>query len=195
MSGAFKGVTLTAERNASENEVIEVRSMIKPWKDIMGRIFTTDKTEDHRNYTLLHLCILKNRIDDLDPVSFDLGKLVLIERGVTDSLYYWTRGKIYGRETQEMIEKAVQEELNIVSPGKIVKKILLVNKDKEFIKNVILREPHRSAVFPGGLDDYLRQQDDYISFTSRYNDISEVIEINSARDYIEGLGLKFIEKL
>lgn len=197
MSGSFKGATLTAERSASEDsDVYEVRSMIKPWKDIMERIFNTSKPEDHRDYTLLHLCTLKNKIDEIDEYymgSYNLlPKTVLVERGVTDSLYYWTRGKIYGREIIEIIEKAVQEELNIVSGYGEIKKILLVNKDKDFIRDVILQEPHRSQVFPGGLEDYLHQQDDYIAFTSRFNDISEVKVIENAKDYIKGLGLEFL---
>ena len=188
MSGAFKGVTLTAEDIASEGKIIKVRSMIKPWKDIMGRIFDNTKEEDHRDYTLLHLSLLTHIIGDVKS-----GEDVNIERGVTDSLYYWTRGKIYGREIEEEIARAVEEELRIVSGMGDIKKILLVNKDTEFIKNVVLSEPHRSQVFPGGLEDYLSQQDKYIAFTSRWNKIDEVREITNARDYIEGLGLEYIE--
>lgn len=196
MSGAFKGVTLSAECVASEVDVFEVRSMIKSWKDIMGRIFNTTKAEDHRDFSLLHLCLLKSKIEDIGEYcenSYNLlPKDILVERGVTDSFYYWTRGKIIGREQEEMIQRAVEEELDIIKGFGDVKKILLVNKDKEFIRNIVLSEPHRSAVFPGGLDDYLRQQDDYISFTGRYNDITEVREIPSAKEYIESLGLDYL---
>ncbi len=199
MSGSFKGVTLSALRDASEVDVYEIRSMIKPWKDIMGRIFGTSKAEDHRDYSLLHLCTLKNKLDEIeeyDEESYNLLENdILIERGVTDSLYYWTRGKVYGQETIQVIEKAVQEELDIVSGYGDVKKTLLVNKDKDFIRDVVLREPHRSQVFPGGVDDYLHQQEDYIAFTGRYNKITEVKVIENARDYIESLGLEYIENL
>jgi len=162
--------------------------MIKPWKDIMGRIFTNTKEEDHRDYTLLHLSLLSHVISDVKA-----GEEVNVERGVTDSLYYWTRGKIYGRDVEEEIARAVEEELKIASGVGEIKKILLVNKDSEFIKNVILKEPHRAQVFPGGLEDYLEQQEKYIAFTSRWNKIDEVRVIENARDYIEGLGLKYIE--
>ena len=194
MSGSFKGATLSALHD--DVNVYEIRSMIKPWKDIMGRIFGTSKPEDHRDFTLLHLCTLKNKLEEVsefDEESYNLlDNTFLVERGVTDSLYYWTRGKIYGQETIQIIEKAVQEELDIVSGYGEIEKILLVNKDKDFIRDVVLREPHRSQVFPGGVEDYLHQQEDYIAFTSRYNDITEVKVIENARDYIESLGLVFL---
>jgi hypothetical protein len=197
MSGSFKGATLSALHD--DVNVYEIRSMIKPWKDIMGRIFGTSKPEDHRDFTLLHLCTLKNKLEEVsefDEESYNLiENTFLVERGVTDSLYYWTRGKVYGQETIQIIEKAVQEELDIVSGYGEIEKILLVNKDKDFIRDVVLREPHRSQVFPGGVEDYLHQQEDYIAFTSRYNDITEVKVIENARDYIERLGLEYIENL
>lgn len=199
MSGAFKGVTLMAERDASEDEVFEIRSMIKPWKDIMGRIFDTTKPEDHRDYALLHLCTIKNVVDEIDEYStgaYDLlEKTILVERGVTDPLYYWLRGKIFGKETEEIIEKAVQEELDLLQGYGNIRKILLINQDRDFIENVVLKEPHRSGVFPGGIDQYMKDQEDYIAWTSRWNNINEVREIKSAREYIEGLGLEFIENL
>lgn len=198
MSGAFKGVTLSAECEISEDAVFEIRSMIKPWKDIMGRIFGTAKPEDHRDYALLHLCTIKNVLygadDECPSVSYDLlPRTILVERGVTDSLYYWLRDKIFGQDEKETIEKAVEEELNLLSGHGDIKKILLVNQDRDFIENVVLREPHRSGVFPGGIEQYLKEQENYISWTSRWNDIDEVREIKSAREYIEGLGLEYIE--
>jgi len=197
MSGAFKGVTLTAEDIASEGCILKVRSMIKPWKDIMGRIFNNTKQEDHRDYTLLHLCILEHKVSEARmwwPEREDcLEKDINVERGVTDSLYYWLRGKIYGRETEEEIARAVEEELRIVSGVGDIKKILLINKDENFIRDVVLKEPHRAQVFPGGVSEYLSEQDKYISFTARWNKIDDVREITNAREYIEGLGLKYIE--
>lgn len=188
MSGAFKGVTLTAEDIASEGKIVKVRSMIKPWKDIMGRIFDNSKKEDHRDYSLLHLCVLEHSLIDVD-----CGGLVLVERGVTDSFYYWLRGKIYGRENEDEISRAVEEELRIASKLGDIKKILLVNKDEKFIRDVVLKEPHRAQVFPGGIKEYMKEQEKYVSFTARWNKIDEVREIENARDYIEGLGLKYIE--
>ena len=188
---------MTAEDIASEGSILKVRSMIKPWKDIMGRIFDNSKKEDHRDYALLHLCTLENKAEEarmywpgkMDCIERDIN----VERGVTDSFYYWTRGKIYGRETEEQITRAVEEELRIVSGLGDIKKVLLINKDVDFISSVILKEPHRSQVFPGGVKEYLEEQEKYISFTGRWNKIDDVREITNARDYIEGLGLKYIE--
>lgn len=197
ISGTFKGVTLAAENIASEGCIKEIRSMIKPWKDIMGRIFTNTKQEDHRDYTLLHLCILEHGISEAKmwwPEKEDcIEKDVNIERGVTDSLYYWLRGKVYGQSEMDSISRAVEEELRIVSGMGDIKKILLVNKDEKFIRDVVLKEPHRAKVFPGGVSEYLREQDNYVSFTGRWNNITDIREITNARDYIEGLGLKYIE--
>ena len=83
--------------------------------------------------------------------------------------------------------------MNIVSGQGEIRKILLVNKDKDFIRDVILSEPHRLEVFPGGVEEYLSEQDKYTAFTSRYNNITDVREITCARDYIEGLGFEYIE--
>ena len=197
MSGSFKGVTLSAEREISEDMVFEIRSMIKPWKDIMGRVFGTTKPEDHRDYVLLHLCTIENILGGMDEeasLSYNLlPRTVLVERGVTDSLYYWLRDKIFGKSEEEIIERAVEEELNLLSGHGDIKKSLLVNQDRDFIKDVVLREPHRSGVFPGGVEQYLKEQENYISWTARWNKINEVREIKSAREYIEGLGLEYIE--
>ena len=64
-----------------------------------------------------------------------------VERGVTDSFFYYLRGKIYGREIEEEISRAVEEEMSIVSGQGEIRKILLVNKDEDFIRDVILSEP------------------------------------------------------
>lgn len=94
---------------------------------------------------------------------------------------------------EDEIARAVEEELRIVSGLGDIKKILLVNKDEDFIRDVVLREPHRAQVFPGGVSEYLSEQDKYVSFTGRWNKIDDVREITNAREYIEGLGLKYIE--
>jgi len=180
MSGSFKGLTITAEGNAPI-----VKSMIKTWKDLSGSIFNGNLSENHLNFALLHLCILSHEVG-----SNDCGNLI-VERGVSDPFFYYTRGKIYGRDTESEIYRAVDEELEIVKGLGEVQKILLANKDRNFIRDVVLSEPHRAQVFPGGVDEYLMEQEKYIAFTSRFNKITDVREISNARDYIEGLGFEY----
>ena len=82
---------------------------------------------------------------------------------------------------------SVKKELELCN--ETPQKILLVQKDINFIKDTILKEPTRKEVFPGGLDDYLENQERYIEFTKKYNNISDIVYINNAMNYINNLSL------
>jgi hypothetical protein len=142
------------------------------------------------NYALLHLCILEHTLKTTDKNN------TLVERGVSDMSYY--RMKMYENidpsASDLWISKSIEEELSICQ-GQAVHKILLVQNDRDWIRDVILSEPTRREVFPGGLDEYLKNQDEYIKFTEKYNSISEVITINNAKSYLESLGIEYNEEL
>ena len=57
---------------------------------------------------------------------------------------------------------------------------------------MVLQDPYRKRSFNNDPDYYLQLQNSYVDFTTRYNEIDRVINIDNARDYIENtLGQKF----
>ena len=184
LSGTFKSATIETLLNSPDT--VAVWSMIKYWKKLETGIFSGQISYNDLNYALLHLSILEHTLKTTDK------KNILVERGVSDMSYY--RMKAYealGESIDDSwIYKSVEEELRICR-DQSVHKILLIQNDKDFIRDVILSEPTRAEKFPDGLDDYLRNQELYVEFTEKYNNISEVITINDAKSYIESLGLEF----
>ena len=86
----------------------------------------------------------------------------------------------------EVIQNAVIKEEELCKDLGI-KKILLVQKDLEFIENNVLNDPFRKATFPGGLNQYLKNQEDYVEFTKMFNSSVSVIEIKDAYKYLDEL--------
>lgn len=185
LSGTFKSATIETLFNSPDT--VAVWSMIKYWKKLETSIFSGQISYNDLNYALLHLSILEHTLKTTDK------KNILVERGVSDMSYY--RMKAYealGESIDDSwIYKSVEEELRICR-DQSVHKILLIQNDKDFIRDIILSEPTRAEKFPS-LNDYLKSQDDYIKFTEKYNNISKVITINDAKSYIESLGLEFEE--
>lgn len=191
LSGTFKGTTIKSQLNSN---TIPVWSMIKTWKRLETGIFSGLVSRNDLNYALQHLCLLEYVINN----NYD-NKTILVERGVSDMSYY--RMKMYEsvdpNASDEWIKKSIREELKIcqILKGQTIHKILLIQNDKDWIRDVILKEPTRREVFPGGLDEYLKNQDEYIKFTEKYNSIDEIITINNSRSYIESLGIEYNEEL
>jgi hypothetical protein len=158
--------------------------MIKSWKDLETGIYSGMITRNDLNYALLHLCILEHEL------KYNNHKNTLVERGVTDMAYYKMRIiENFGNTVDDSwIIDSVKKELELCN-NEVPQKILLVQKDTNFIKDTILKEPTRKEVFPGGLDDYLENQERYIEFTKKYNDISDIVYINNAMNYINNLSL------
>lgn len=181
LSGTFKTVSITAEPVYQCLNPPVVWSMIKLWKDLDSTIFSGKVEQNHLNFALLHLCCLENQLKN---VRNKRAATVFSERGVSDPLFY------YGDGYSEEWFGGVMEKERELCEGFEVEKVLLVQKDENFIRNVILKEPHRNAVFPS-VSDYLEKQEKYVSFTEKYNAITEKIEIGDSRKYIESLGLTF----
>jgi hypothetical protein len=93
------------------------------------------------------------------------------------------------RVTPSVISSAVNRESEILQPS-MIKKTLMIMLDKDFIKNKTLSEKTRADWFQG-VEDYLEKQEDYVKFTKKYNDITEIIEIKDAREYLESLGIEY----
>lgn len=185
LSGTFKGTTINSLLNSNTSVVW---SMIKSWKRLETGIYNGMINYNDLNYAIQHLTLLEYVLKTTDK------KDILVERGVTDMSFY--RMLMYEKlgETidDSWICRSVEEELKICGDQPI-HKILLIQNDKDFINNVILSEPTRREKFDGGLEEYLRNQELYVEFTEKYNNISEVITINDAKSYIESLGIEFEE--
>lgn len=186
MSGSFKATTISSEANKLITPPAIVWSMIKSWKYAESNIFSNLTSPDHLNFAMLHLCTLETIVKCSPGVQN-----ILVERGVTDAIFYWLRNNVSAGADNSWISEAVNRELQIVS-GFEVEKVLLIMKDREFIENIVLKEPSRRLAFPLGVDSYLEDQNKYVDFTCRWNNITEVEEITSAQDYIKKLGLNYI---
>lgn len=190
LSGSFKGTTIDNTLKPGD-EVLH--SGIKQWKYWEKNILSEKNNPSDLNFALLHLSRLMDRGYSIikDSTTFH------IERGITDMVFYWLLN-FPTEDYETIIKNLVEEEIKVsrfvggddIEP----EKILLVQKDKEFIEKIVLKEKTRSDRFPGGVEDYLKAQDLYIDFTKKYNKISKVIEITSARDYLNKLGVKYNAK-
>lgn len=189
MSGSFKATTIMAEENKLVEKIPIVWSMIKPWKYYESNIFGGLTAPDHLNYAMLHLC------NFISTIKNSKGKDILVERGVSDPIFYWVRDNRSAERNNIWIINAVQEELALCNGFGGVEKTLLIMKDKNFIENVILKEPSRAKVFPLGSISYLADQEKYVDFTLKYNNVDNIIEITDAKDYIEKLGLVYNENI
>lgn len=183
ISGTFKGTTIKS-RLKNENRSLAMYTDIKKWKSYEKRF---GLPISNLNYAALHLIRLKNYIKDIPQLDIDT---LLVERGVSDMIFYQ---EMSGSVDKELINDLLNEERTILGQDLDYKPncILLIQEDTYFIKNIILKEKTRSDCFPGGVDEYLRNQEDYVNFTKKYNNISKVIEIKDAEKYITDLGLTF----
>lgn len=188
MSGTFKATTIKSIINKTYENVDVIWSDIKPWKRLENTIFKNKVSRNDLNYAMLHLCKVRDYF-------LDNKRDILIERGVSDMLFYYlnNNGLSLTEELTGWINSVVEEESDIIekSTGNKPEKILLIQKDRDFVRDVILKEKTRSDEFKD-LDDYFIAQERYIEFTSRFNNISETIVINNAKNYIENnLNLEF----
>lgn len=190
LSGTFKTTTINSNLNLGDSVLW---SSIKRWKKWEKDLLENLNHPNDLNLALLHL----SRLGDL---NFDLSKddtTLHIERGVSDMLFYWKRirERPIGYDEDDFVKNIINEELDIidrVSGGtKEPEKILLIQKDYDFVQNTVLKEPSRSNCFPRGVQDYMDAQDRYISFTKEYNKITSEIVISNAKDYLNGLGIEW----
>ena len=178
ISGTFKTTTVNSLLNREKCGV--VRSKIKTWKNLESGIFSGLINYNDLNYALLHLCILEHEVDELKNEN----EKILVERGITDMFYFSLRNTKMNIK-DDIIYSAVNKECDICK-GEI-NKILLVQKDLKFIEDVVLKDPIRAKIFPEGLNQYLENQENYIEFTEKYNNITQIIEINDAKKYLAEL--------
>lgn len=185
MSGTFKTTLINTEvqNHSRYTSPYVVWSMIKQWKDLETSVFSGLVEKNHLNFALLHLCNLGNAIKS----SENDGLSILVERGVSDPLFYYLQED--EMNYNNWIKTVIDKELDLCN-GFNIEKTLLVQRDSDFIENVILKEPHRKAIFPS-VENYLTAQEKYIEFTEKFNEITEKIEINNAESFLNSLGITF----
>lgn len=178
MSGALKNQTIITE---SPPDYKIMKSAIKPWKELeLGPLKSLIVPGD-LNFAALHLIRLQDWVDFC-------GDKLIIERGITDFLFFHFRSQQYhpGRTLEmdiNLIKDLVEEENKILRGP--CEKILLIQKDPTFVMEKVFEDPHRRATFSGNLDLYLNMQEEYIHFTRTWNTIDRTIEIEDAKEYIE----------
>lgn len=174
----YYGISGTLKRSTIESTLspstIPVWSSIKTWKSIEEKLPSEYKWPGNLKFGLLHLVNLSNIIFE-NP-----GKDLVIERGITDSLFF--ENKINSLH-DGLVESSVTLESEILAAYDVTK-ILLIMEDPKFISQVILSNKYRREVLGHGLQDYLHLQEEYVKFTESLNKINEVIRITDAREYI-----------
>lgn len=184
MSGALKGTTIESLGIGPDSVMY---SEIKTWKHYQFGLFR-DKTEyNDLNFGLLHLTRLKEFMKKkLETGSDDR---VIVERGITDCLFYYYYngefGNPKGNEDEAFIRSLVEEEKRLVtSDSTEVKKSMMIQLDRDFVRDHVFSDEIRRKTFNGDVDLYFKLQDKYVEFTKKYNNINNVIEINDAKGYI-----------
>jgi hypothetical protein len=188
MSGAMKGSTIGSKLN--KDPCIKImESAIKPWKSYQFGLFKDLVLDNDLTYGILHLVRLQDFLRQNETI-----KNLAIERSISDCLFYYNESDEFNNGNKlgdEKIQELVEEEKRLLGNRKI-HRVLLIQRDKDFINTNILQEPTRNKTFKGSCSYYLEMQDKYIEHTKKYNTIDEIIEINNAKEYIEKtLGEKF----
>ena len=190
MSGSCKGTTISSIVESDPSTIV-TNSVIKDWKFYQYGVFKDIADYNDINYGILHLVKLKEFINRNKDNSSNL----IVERGITDSIFYYYYNDEFNKkvtnESSKIVSNAVMEEDKLLLKDVYnVEKILLVQNDKDFIKNSVFMDPYRNKTFKGSLDYYLELQTKYVQFTTKYNGIDKIVVIDNARDYIENkLGL------
>jgi hypothetical protein len=186
LSGALKGSTIAALKKENSNIQI-MDSAIKRWKYYQFGIFSGLTEYTDLTYGILHLVRLREFMDKNHSTENDL----IIERGITDSLFYYYYNDEFNvgtgmDENLTLINNATAQEQILLLPDFYkIERILLIQEDKDFVRDVVFQDEFRRKTFKNDPDFYFKMQDLYVSFTKRHNVIDKVIRITSAKEYIE----------
>lgn len=186
LSGAMKGSTIESIKKKYKNVKV-MESAIKPWKYYQNGIFEGLTEYNDLTYGILHLVRLREFMESIKDQTTEVDRAI-VERGITDPLfYYYYNGERGKGEDGSLIERAVEAEKTLLMPDFFeVKKILLIQGDKEFVKDCVLKDEYRKQTFKGDPELYFKMQEKYVEFTSTYNAPDEVIRIDDAKEYITG---------
>ena len=185
LSGTLKGSTIEATKKKIPGIKI-MESSIKPWKYYQFGLFKDLTEYNDLTYGILHMVRLREFMEQ-NHEEDDL----LIERGVTDTLFYYYYNSGEPRlENSEFIRSVVCAEKSLLCPDfSKIERILLVQEDKDFVKDEVLKDEYRKRTFNNDPNLYFDLQEKYVDFTTKYNSIDSVIRINNAKEYVtETLG-------
>lgn len=188
LSGCLKGTTI----QATEKDSLVMPSSIKNWKHYQDGLFNGMMQYDDLVYSILHFV----RFEEF--IKGGYGKDLVVERGITDSLFYRVYNDEYVRhkENPDLILESVQTETSLIPFGYEIEKVLLIQRDIDFVANTVLKDPYRNKTFKGDPELYMDLQNKYIEWTMAYNQINRAIEINDAKTYIEEvLGIKYFNPI
>lgn len=192
----MKGSTIKSIKGKYK-QVRVMESAIKSWKYYQFGVFEGMTEYNDITYGILHLVRLREFIESIHDKVGELDK-VIVERGITDSLFYYYYNDEFASgngksEDPVLIEKAVTAEKTILLPDFVeVKKTLLIQNDKEFIRDYVLKDEYRKRTFKDSVDLFLELQEKYVRFTTTHNAIDNVVRIDNAKSYItETLGEVF----
>lgn len=184
LSGCLKGTTI----QATEKNSLVMTSSIKNWKHYQDGLFKDLLTYDDLVYSILHFVRFEEFIKN------GYGQNLIVERGITDSMFYRVYNDEYKTydEDPDLIREAVSTEASLIPFGYEIERILLIQRDIDFVRDTVLKDPYRNKTFKGDPELYMDLQNKYIEWTMAYNKIDRVIEINNAKVYIEDvLGIEY----
>lgn len=188
LSGALKGSTIEAVKK-KEPGLKVMESSIKTWKYYQFGLYAGLTEYNDLTYGILHLVRLREFMEQ----NHSEDKL-LIERGITDSMFYHYYSDEFPKglvsENPRFVADVVEAEKSLLLPDfSKIERVLLVQNDKDFVRDVVLQEKYRKKTFKGSPDLYFEMQEKYVEFTAKYNAIDKIIRIDNAREYItETLG-------
>ena len=177
MSGSLKSTTIQRRLETHSLNGIVLLSQIKPYKELEEGIFKGLTEINDLNYAINYLLSLGREVTSIYPDQY-----LFVERGVTDMLFYKNMRQDEKKLSDEVIKSIVDKEKEFCENNEYSKNLLIM-KDRFFIENLVLDNPHRAKIFKD-VDDYLQKQDEYVNFTLNYNEINNIREITDAKDYI-----------
>jgi len=178
MSGAFKGSTIRHDLKLNPDTQV-MYSGIKSWKKFHESLFKDLLPQSDLHFSLLHLVRLEEFMSG-KPENF------IIERGVTDSLFYNLYNDEYNssKPSEETIKKTVEAEQSLLGGIDNLERVLLIQEDVDFVKNIVFKEESRAKTFNYDPDYYFQLQKTYVEFTMTHNKVDNVVRIKDAREYI-----------
>lgn len=186
LSGSFKSTTIKSNLRQGDDVLW---SGIKRWRGWEKNLIQNLNKPSDLNFALLHL----SRLGDLEYSIVKDNTTLHIERGISDMLFYWLQSNT-AENKETLIHNLIEEELKVSEKAagdiKEPEKILLIQRDYDFVKDVVFKEETRGTCF-SSLEDYIEKQERYIDFTKKYNNITSEIIITDAKDYLRSLGIKW----
>lgn len=190
MSGTFKNSAIRSKQGINPGPHLGTKN--KFWKTHRNLPVFRDAIQD----SSMVLCLLQlARLDDFMNNN-EAAQSLYIERGLIDNLFFhYHFDSVFDdedkpEENRFLIKEILKLESTTLKDSN-VKRVLLIQKDVDFIKDVIFKNPVRNSTFRGDLDCYLKTQEIYVDFVKRYHKLDEIYEITDAEKFItETLGQK-----